>query len=154
MNELNFEAIFIDSFDTFKIFDNLKLDEVNKVTADTPKTVWQILNHLIIWQKNQLGILLDEHQQYDIKEIETWTIDHAEEQHHIAAAVSTFNNQIANIKAVIATLNLDTANIQSKLKCVQDMTSHLSFHLGEIILIRRQMKNYPLPHEMNSFLAG
>ena len=34
------------------------------------------------------------------------------------------------------------------------MSNHLSFHLGEIILMRRQCKTYPMPEEMKLFLAS
>jgi hypothetical protein len=44
-------------------------------------------------------------------------------------------------------------DIQVKLNTIQEITNHLSFHVGEIILIRRQMRNFPLPGEMKKFLA-
>jgi len=153
MDKLNFENIFFDALDTFKVFEDLKLDYANKTIADTPKTVWQILNHLIIWQQYQLNILNQQINLKHIDETETWQVSNAHEQDEIDAAIVTFNNQIKRIKAIISSLSVDMPDIQSKLKYLQDITSHLSFHLGEIILIRRQMKNYPQPHEMKHFLA-
>jgi len=153
MNKLDFEDIFFDSFDTFKVFDNLKLDQVNQTSLNTPKTVWQILNHLIIWQQDQLIMLNGKADLLSINETETWNVTCPEEQGIVDNTVSTFKNQIKIIKAIITSLTIETTDIQLKLKCILEIANHLSFHLGEIILIRRQMKNFPLPDEMKKFLA-
>ena len=39
------------------------------------------------------------------------------------------------------------------MKIIQDLTVHLSFHLGEVVLVLRQNGQYPMPSEMNAFLA-
>ncbi|MDO6389670.1 hypothetical protein Q4E40_06000 [Pontibacter sp. BT731] len=44
-----FEAVFLDSFDTFKVFDHLTAQEIGRNLPMAPKTIWQILNHLIAW---------------------------------------------------------------------------------------------------------
>jgi hypothetical protein len=44
-------------------------------------------------------------------------------------------------------------DIEQKLKIIQDLSIHLSFHLGEIVLIMRQNGHYPMPNEMKNFLA-
>jgi uncharacterized damage-inducible protein DinB len=153
MNKLDFGDIFFDSFDTFKVFDDLKLDQVNQTILNTPKTVWQILNHLIIWQQDQLNMLNGKTDLLSINETETWNVTYPEEQELVDNAVLTFKDQIKSIKAIIAELTTETTDIQLKLKCIQEIANHLSFHLGEIILIRRQMKNFPLPGEMKKFLT-
>ena len=43
--------------------------------------------------------------------------------------------------------------MKQKLKIVQTLSVHLSFHLGEIVLILRQNGHYPMPHEMQAFLS-
>jgi hypothetical protein len=155
MSRLNFENIFYDSLDTFKVFDDLNLKIVNNTVPDTPKNIWQILNHLIVWQQHQIEILSGRVPLQDIAEKETWVETHtAMEANLVNAAVSTFKNQIEQIKSIILTLNIDIPDIQTRLKCIQDITAHLSFHLGEVILIRRQLKNYPWPDEMSSFLSA
>ena len=135
------------------MFDDLKLDQVNQTNLNTPKTVWQILNHLIIWQQEQLNTLNGQSNLQNINETETWNNNHAEKQSFVDAAVSAFKNQIIAIEAIITSLSTDMPDIQIKLKTIQEITNHLSFHVGEIILIMRQMKNFPLPGEMKKFLA-
>ena len=89
-----------------------------------------------------------------VSEMESWNSDNsAPTQNAIDNAVSTFNNQISDIKAVASTLSINQPAIQLKLKTLQDMSLHLSFHLGEIILLRRLCKTYPEPEQMKEFLA-
>ena len=66
--------------------------------------------------------------------------------------ISEFENQIEIIKNIVETLNFKDEKINEKMKIIQNSSTHLSFHLGEIILIGRQKNKYPQPSEMNEFL--
>lgn len=154
MSKLNFEDIFSDSLDTFKVFDDLNLQVVNNILPNTPKNIWQILNHLITWQRHQIEILRRQEPLQNIAETETWVENNnIMDLQLVNSAVATFKGQINDIKTLISILTIETPDIQAKLKCIQDIIAHLSFHLGEVILIRRQLKNYPMPHEMRAFLS-
>ncbi|MDB4923775.1 DinB family protein [Mucilaginibacter sp.] len=152
MSTPDFQNIFFDSFNTFKVFDDLSVIIANEKPPGAPKSVWQILNHLVSWQQQQLSLLNGETPLQNIIETETWIGKPVNEQSFIDSIVSTFNDQIKEIKHITSALTPNTPSLQLKLKCVQDLTGHLSFHLGEIILIRRQLKNYPMPDEMKAFL--
>ena len=152
---MQFETLFSEAFDTFKVFEDLTFSIVAQKIPETPKTLWQIFNHLIIWQENQLLLLAGNVPEKTVSEIETWIeAEIPTDQHHIDNAVSTFNTQLHTIKTILSALSLQQADIEFKLKKLQDMSNHLSFHLGEIILMRRQCKTYPMPEEMKSFLAS
>jgi len=152
---MQFETIFSEAFDTFKVFENLTFDIVAQKIPGSPKTLWQIFNHLIIWQENQLLLLAGNVPGKPVSEIETWIdAEMPTNQHHIDNAVSTFNTQLHTIKTILSTLSSEQADIEFKLKKIQDMSNHLSFHLGEIVLMRRQCKTYPMPEGMKSFLAS
>ena len=151
---MQFETLFSEAFDTFKVFENLTVSIVAQKIPETPKTLWQILNHLIIWQENQLLLITGNVPKKLIPEIEIWIeAEMPTDQHDIDNAVSTFNTQLHTIKTILSTLSLEQTDIELKLKKLQDMSNHLSFHLGEIILMRRQCKTYPMPEEMKLFLA-
>jgi len=152
---MQFETLFFEAFDTFKVFENLTSGIVSQKVTGAPKTLWQILNHLIIWQENQLLLIADNIPEKTISELETWIeAEMPIDQHHIDNAVSIFNIQIDAIKTMLSTLSLEQADIEFKLKKLQDISTHLSFHLGEIVLMRRQCKNYPMPEEMKLFLSS
>jgi len=63
-----------------------------------------------------------------------------------------FKSQEVEIRKHVASLYLSDKWLGDKLKIIQDLSVHLSFHLGEIVLIARQKGKYPKPHEMREFL--
>jgi hypothetical protein len=152
---MQFETLFSEAFDTFKVFENLTFSIVTQKTPETPKTLWQILNHLIIWQDNQLSLVAGNRPKKLITELETWIeAEVPTDQDNIDNAVSIFNTQLHTIKILVSSLSLEQSDIDFKLKKLQDMSNHLSFHLGEIVLMRRQCKTYPMPEEMKLFIAS
>ncbi|MEB0263670.1 MULTISPECIES: hypothetical protein [unclassified Mucilaginibacter] len=149
----NYQDVFDDSFDTFKVFDNLKLNETGQY-LDSPKSIWQILNHLIKWQGYQLAQLQNMEIDIAIDEDATWIeSNNAESQDALNGLVKVFAGQMNTIKTVIEHLNEIEPFLYQKLKIVQDLSVHLSFHVGEVILMRRMAGNYPLPHQMKDFLT-
>lgn len=150
---MTFDKIFSDSFDTFKVFDSMDVSKASLKTANTPKSIWQILNHLIVWQEFQLNRLKG----FDpsaIDESGTWeTTPLIHDQELLVQTVNVFNEQIEQLKAEARLLTIKSDNLEEKLKIVQDLSIHLSFHLGEMTLQMRQNGHYPMPGEMKEFLA-
>ena len=151
---MNIESLFSHSFDTFKVFNKLDIQQASLTNNNSPKSVWQILNHLIIWQDNQLNRLGDITTE-DINEIDTWGADkNITDQSILNDNIAKFEKQIENVKVELGKMTMDQKDIEQKLKIVQDLTVHLSFHLGEIVLIMRQNGHFPMPSEMQSFLTA
>ena len=148
-----FNTLFAESFDTFKVFENLTLSEIDNPPANSPKNIWQIINHLIAWQGHQLKQLQNMVDDLQIDEQATW-IDNtnAATQADLDSTIALFNKQHTDLKAEIQKLDMADADIMAKIKLVQGLSVHLSFHVGEIILMRRMTGNYPLPHQMKDFL--
>ena len=150
---MDISQLFKDSFDTFKVFDNLTIEQASQTSDNTPKTVWQILNHLTIWQDYQLRLLRNEFVNQSINEIDTWTEEQSVlEQGLLDEKINEFKSQIDSIKSEVNSINMAGMGHEIKIKIVQDLTLHLSFHLGEIISLRRTHRNYPWPNEMKEFL--
>lgn len=147
-----FETLFADSFDTFKVFDNLTISEIDSPPAHSPKTIWQIINHLTAWQSHQLTLLRNIQDDLQIDEDVTW-IDNtnAVTQTELDNRTILFNEQLADLKAEIKKFDMADAYIMQKLRLMQDLSIHLSFHVGEVVLMRRMTGNYPLPHQMKDF---
>ncbi|MES2060990.1 MAG: DinB family protein [Bacteroidota bacterium] len=149
-----FETLFAEAFDTFKVFENLTLNEIDHPPAHSPKTIWQIINHLVAWQGHQLNQLRSMGHDLQIDEDATWVnIANAETQAELENMTIFFTQQLAGLKAEIQNLDMADADIMQKLRLVQDLSVHLSFHVGEVILMRRMTGNYPLPHQMKDFLG-
>lgn len=151
---MNFEYIFKDAFETFKVFETIPFDK-SGVKADSNSTsIWQILNHLVKWQEHQINHLNNSKNKFKFNELDSWIEEfQALSQSDWNKKVLQFNHQIQTIEQFIVQLNSNDSNINEYLKIIQDLSIHLSFHLGEIILLGRLHKIYPQTHEMNTFLA-
>jgi hypothetical protein len=153
LHTIQFEPIFSEAFDTFKVFKSLSVVAVTCMPPGTSKNIWQILNHLILWQENELLLAEVEKTEKYFSEIDTWIKTEVPNgQSDIDNAVRIFDNQISKIKTIASTLSLSELDFELKFKKILDMAIHLSFHLGEIVLLRRQCGNYPMPEDMQAFL--
>jgi uncharacterized damage-inducible protein DinB len=151
---MKLDKIFIDSFDIFKVFDKLDTQQASLTNYSSPNSVWQILNHLIIWQDYQIDKLCSIDTK-DINEIDTWlTEKDVSDQRMLNEKIEKFEKQIVKIKTELSKMTIEQIDIEQKLKTIQDLTTHLSFHLGEIVLILRQNGHYPMPNKMKYFLAS
>lgn len=152
---MNYKYIFSESFDTFKVFENLTIEKVNKTVDGMPQTIWQILNHLAVWQAHQIALLEGDKQgNAGFNEQASWIknkyVHHEEElNEHIETLIA----QIKHVKHFIDSLDYHKHDLENELRIIQDMSIHLSFHLGELVLIMRLNGDYPLPHQMEAFLA-
>ena len=153
--KIDFSTVFSDSFETFKVFDNIRLSDIEDSRGACITSIWQTLNHLIIWQDYQLKKLEGLKLKAGLDEFETWIIrKQPNSQIELDDTVNKFHSQLALFKEVVIKLALYDNLLEEKLGILQESALHLSFHLGEVILSRRINGNYPLPHEMKSFLKG
>lgn len=151
---MKLDLLFVDSFDTFKVFDKLDTQQASLTNNNSPKSVWQILNHLIIWQDYQIKKLCN-NDTIEMNEIDTWFAEKIiVDQGSLNDNIARFEMQIEMVKAKLTKMTIEQKDIEQKLKIVQDLTVHLSFHLGEIVTIMRQNGHYPMPNEMKSFLTA
>lgn len=91
----------------------------------------------------------------DINESDTWITDaKVDDQERLSKSVEHFYNQISRIKLKLTQLTTESKNIEEKLQIIQGMSTHLSFHLGEMILQLRQNGDYPMPGDMKLFLTS
>jgi len=153
MSNLDSEYIFFDSLDTFKVFDNLDLNEVNYKSTETSETIWQVLNHLINWQQYQIEVIDGKASPKDIAGKETRITGDVTELSLVNSAIATFKSQSDHIKTVISGLSAEAPETESKLRSIKEIRDHLSIHIKEIITTRRQLNGYPMPGEMTEFLS-
>jgi exonuclease VII small subunit len=153
MNKLNFNYIFKNAFDTFKVFDTIPPEISGVVIEGHSKTIWQTLNHLIIWREFQIQKLTKANAEIDFDESESWISElKPNNPNEWNKKISMFKSQAERIENLIKNLDTSDLQLEEKLKLIQDSSTHLSFHLGEIIVIARQKNKYPKPSEMSEFL--
>jgi len=153
MSNLDIEYIFFDSLDTFKVFDNLDLNEANYKSTESSETIWQILNHLVNWQQYHIEVLDGKASLADITGKETRITGDVTELSLLNSAITTFKNQVDHIKTVISGMSAEAPATEAKLKSIKEIRDHLSLHIKEIITTRRQLNAYPMPGEMTEFLS-
>lgn len=154
MTKLNFKFIFQNAFDSFKVFETIPIEISGILIEGHSKTIWQTLNHLIKWREFQILKIADIEKKTDFIESESWITElEPKNPNDWKKKISIFKRQSEQIENQIKNLDLSDLRLEEKLKLIQDSSTHLSFHLGEIILIARQKNKYPQPNEMNEFLA-
>lgn len=154
MTKLNFKFIFQNAFDSFKVFETIPIEISGILIEGHSKTIWQTLNHLIKWREFQILKIADIEKKSDFIESESWITElEPNNPNDWKKKISIFKSQSEQIENQIKNLDLSDLRLEEKLKLIQDSSTHLSFHLGEIILIARQKNKYPQPNEMNEFLA-
>lgn len=153
MKKLNFKFIFQNAFDTFKVFEIIPIEISGILIEGHSKTIWETLNHLIIWREFQIRKLTNIIAKVDFNESESWIAESKPNNlNEWKIKVSEFRSQTEKIENLIENLDSSDLKLEEKPKLIQDSSTHLSFHLGEIILIARQKNKYPKPNEMNEFL--
>lgn len=153
MTKLNFKYIFQNAFDSFKVFETIPIEISGILIEGHSKTIWQTLNHLIKWREFQIQKLINFNIKVGFNESESWLADLTpNNQDEWKRKIGEFKKQAAQIENQIENLDYSDLELEQKLKLIIDSSTHLSFHLGEIILIARQKNKYPKPHEMNEFL--
>ncbi len=153
MDKLNFNFIFQNAFDTFKVFETIPSEISGILIEGHSKTIWQTLNHLIIWREFQIEKLKNINSKIDFNESESWVSElKPNNLNEWETKTEEFKSQTEQIEKIVLNLDSSDLKLDEKLKLIQDSSTHLSFHLGEIILIARQKNEYPKPEEMNNFL--
>ncbi len=155
MNYLNFKYIFQNAFDTFKVFETIPTEISGLIIDGHSKSIWQILNHLVIWRKYQIDKLSNIEMDFEFNESESWIINtNPIDENQWFEKIEEFHNQTEQLKVLFTNLKPSDSRLNEKIKLILESSNHLSFHLGEIILIARQKNSYPSPDEMNEFLLN
>lgn len=149
------QRLFNQAFDTFKAFDNLTLCSSIAEQQVFPASIWQILQHLLVWQSHQLARLqgtastevFDEKRSWDAARVPPSEVA-------LQTAVTQLKLQLIDFQSWTSQAEGDAQQILAQALILQDVALHLSFHLGEVVLMRRLQGSYPLPTHMQEFLQA
>lgn len=149
------QRLFEQSFDTFKAFDNLTVAGCSAEQEAFPATIWQILQHLLRWQEHQLAQLqgiasaeaFDEKRSWDAARVPP-------SEAELKAAITQFKCQLVELQSWANEVKGNAQQVLARGVVLQEVALHLSFHLGEVVLMRRLQGSYPLPAHMSEFLQA
>ncbi|MBL4707648.1 MAG: hypothetical protein JKY48_04320 [Flavobacteriales bacterium] len=152
MAENRASLIFQESFQTFKVFETLPFEIYGIQIKGHSKTIWQILNHLVFWQEYQLTTFEGKNDQAFDESISWKSTNSPANVEELNQKIQAFLSQIKQIELKASSFLLNDLNDTLMLKTMIELSSHLSFHLGEIILLARLENVYPQPEDMSGFL--
>lgn len=115
-----------------------------------PHTIYQILNHLIYWQDVFIQRLTGAHAPPPPHAAAGWpgTAAPAAEVEWLGA-VRRFSEGLACVQALVSVDTLDEAlpnwNHRTRAEAIAGTASHNSYHLGQIVLLRRMLGAWPPP---------
>lgn len=133
-------------FETFKLFEGYSIDIV--MNNSFPKTIWQILNHLQFHFKNAEYNIDNLNDQKIANEDESWLSveEKSLSQEDLSSCLIENERLIKVFENQLKKKEISIEDENKKREILVETALHLSFHLGEIALIRRFLNDY-LNHE-------
>jgi len=145
--------LFEQAFDTFKAFDDLTVANSSAAQQDFPASIWQILQHLLAWQTHQLAQLQRMALVEAFDEKRSWDSERVPPSYAaLQAAVTQFKQQLVDLQRYANQLSGEAQEVLEQGLVLQAVALHLSFHLGEVVLMRRLQGSYPWLAQMQEFL--
>ena len=155
MTSTDSRRLFAQAFDTFKAFDDLTVASSSFEQLAFPASIWQILQHLLAWQAHQVAQLRGAAPAEPFDEKLNWQAERVPpSQEALYAAVAQFKDQLTQLQHYATQAPGEFPQRADQALLLQEAALHLSFHLGEVILMRRLQGSYPLPAHMRAFLQA
>lgn len=147
--------LFEQAFDTFKAFDDLTVASSSWEQEVFPASIWQILQHLLVWQTQQLAQLRGTVPAEAFDEKQSWGAERVPPSEvALQAAVTQFKHHLAELQTYANQARGESSEVLEQGLVLQSVALHLSFHLGEVVLMRRLQGSYPWPAHMQEFLQA
>ena len=156
-HQLHLEQVLMQAFkgqnahvDPEKALNGLKMNITGKKILNTPYTIWQLLKHLNFWQDKFINRLEGKD---DILLICNWQegwedVQNAEYQEELDREIKKLHTGVYKAIEILARegdCSVCDNGYKNKYDVIQAMASHLSYHLGEIILLRRIFGSWKRP---------
>lgn len=130
-----------------QVFEELDWTMAGETPSGCPHSIWQTLNHLIYWQEFCLALLRGENPPAPTHASDTWISTmrprNAEEWKN---AVDVFLEGLQRVANTIDS-NLEEQVVAlpgtSRAEIIGTVMLHNSYHLGQIVLLRRMLGTWP-----------
>jgi len=133
-----------------KALEGLKLSVTGKKILNTPYTIWQLLKHMNYWQHK----LLQRMEGGDVYPDHTW--QEGWEESFNAGSQEELDQEILKLLSLIKKAEDAIGNGETDRSCssetlqthyhiLQAMASHISYHLAEVVILRRIFGAWPPP---------
>ena len=132
------------------IFEALDWTLAGQSPAGSPYTIWQILNHLIYWQDYTLRLLAGEAPVVPEHAADSWPGEaFPASEASWNTAVESFLAGLRTAEEAVENSDLESATStrpeQSRAETLGMLLGHNSYHLGQVVLLRRMLGSWPPP---------
>jgi uncharacterized damage-inducible protein DinB len=127
--------------------EDLSWKDAGAQPPESPYTVFQLLQHMIYWQNWTLRWLDGENPQLPRHASMSWPGDaRPKDHHHWTHSVKSFLHGLEElIQRSHQKESVEKGRRWSRPDMIQIISSHNSYHLGQIVLIRRMLGAWPPP---------
>jgi hypothetical protein len=129
------------------VLEDLTVEVAGKEIENSPYTIWQILKHMNYWQVKFVSYLKDDSTPPALTAKEGWnfSLSLGSEQ-ELSNEIKKFNYSMEVMQNLNEQeLNNKAQNYKTGYHVLQAMASHISYHIGEIVILRRISGNWPPP---------
>ncbi|MHB1628691.1 MAG: DinB family protein [Bacilli bacterium] len=132
------------------IFENLDWRLAGQLPEGSPYTIWQLLNHLIYWQDYTLDLLAGKAPTVPEHAVDSWPGDaFPASEASWDTAVESFLAGLRMAQEAAKSSDLESATParpeQSRAETLGMLMGHNSYHLGQVVLLRRMLGSWPPP---------
>lgn len=131
-----------------KALEGLTIKTAGRVIENIPYTIWQQIGHINFWQDIMIARLKGENTPDNIEVADGWPPEkspaNAEE---LEDAIDQLCTGLATVKVLLlyAEELYHSPSYHNGYEQISVIASHLSYHLGQIMLMRRLTGDYPPP---------
>lgn len=137
---------------TLHALEGLAPELAGKLLPSCPHSIFQILHHMLYWQDHALARMRGENPPDPEHAAEGWDFPAApEDDSDWEATVASFAESLRAIEGMVADPDYDLTRVVGKtaehtaLQQVFMVQGHNSHHLGQIVILRRQLDAWPPP---------
>jgi uncharacterized damage-inducible protein DinB len=144
--------------DSIQCFRGLDFEQAGRMAEGFPHTLWQLLSHLNYWMRYELARISGTNPEYPEHAAESWPTDRAPQ------TSSEWNTEVRAFEALLSKLARFAESGEETLRRVVPSTDkshegtdasllgvlcqtvvHNSYHLGQVVLLRRAFGAWPPP---------
>ena len=127
--------------------ENLTIEIAEKEIENSPYTIWQVLKHINFWQERFISYIKDDVTPPSLSAKEGWSFSLSpQNENELKNEIRKFNLSLDEALSFSEDKLVKKAQkYKSGYDVLQAMASHISYHISEIVLLRRMLGSWPPP---------
>ncbi len=125
----------------------LTIEVAGKEVKNSPYTIWQILKHINFWQGRFISYIKEDLTPPSLSAKEGWAFPASpSSEDELQNEIDKFNSSLDEAMSLNKDeLEKKAQQYKTGYDVLQAMASHISYHIGEIVFLRRMLGSWPPP---------